>query len=233
MTISSHVIEIADDALLLPGVAYVPDIAVAAGMLFVFAHGAGAGQSSPFMCRYSELLAARGIAVVTFDFAYMAARRKLPDRPPALERAFLAAMAAAAAHTPSARAIVVGGKSMGGRVATHLAARPERWTGAVPFVGAVAFGYPLAPPGPGGGDRISHLRHLGVPTLVVQGTRDTFGGPDDVRAAVGEVPFLEILPVGTGDHSLKVLKSGGQPQAEIDREVVARVAGWMHRRASA
>ena len=215
-----------------PGTCYPAEPRAAAGVLFVFAHGAGAGQGSPFMRRYAELLAVRGIDVVTFDFPYLAAGRKLPDRAPTLERAFLAAMTAAAAAFPATRALVVGGKSMGGRMATHLAATPERWAGPPPLAGAVAFGDPLRPPGPRGGDRVSHLQRLGVPTLIVQGTRDSFGGPDDVRAAVGDVPVLEILPVATGDHSLTVLKSAGASQAEVDHAVTAQVATWMHQRAA-
>jgi predicted alpha/beta-hydrolase family hydrolase len=199
-----------------------------AGLLFVFAHGAGAGQASPFMRRYAERLAAHGIDVVTFDFPYMAARRKLPDRPPVLERAFRAVVSAAGATAPPRpRAVFVGGKSMGGRMATHLAAQPDQWTCTVPLAGAVALGYPLRPPGPRGGDRVSHLRTLAVPTLVVQGTRDTFGGPDDVREAVGEQPLLTVLPVATGDHSLKVQAAAGKPQAEVEREIVAAIAAWM------
>ena len=89
------------------------------------------------------------------------------------------------------------------------------------------FGYPLKPPGPRGGDRVSHLCRLAVPTLVVQGTRDTFGGPDDVRAAVGDAPHLTILPVETGDHSLKVLASAGRRQAEVEHDIIAAVHAWM------
>ncbi len=211
---------------------YPAEPAVADGPLFVFAHGAGAGQASPFMQRYATLLAGRGIAVVTFDFPYLAAGRTLPDRPAMLERAFLAAMTAAVQACPAARVLVVGGKSLGGRMATHLAAAPERWPGPLALVGAVAFGYPLRPAGPRGGDRVSHLQHLAVPTLIVQGTRDSFGGPDDVRAAVGAASALEILPVATGDHSLTVLKSAGTSQAEVDRGVITHVAEWMHRRAT-
>lgn len=218
----------------LPGTLYPakPAELKAAAVLFVFAHGAGAGQSSPFMQRYASLLADRGIDVVTFDFPYLAAARKLPDRPPILERAFLAAMTAAARACPAARVLVVGGKSLGGRMATHLAAAPQRWPGPPALAGVVTFGYPLCPPGPRGGDRVSHLQRLGVPALIVQGTRDSFGGPDEVRAAVGDVPGLEILPVATGDHSLTVLKSARVPQAEVDRGVMAHVAAWIHRRAA-
>jgi hypothetical protein len=224
---SSLVMSVELDGLPLPALAY-PSAAAPSDMAFVFAHGAGAGQASPFMRRYAEQLAAHGIDVVTFDFPYMAARRKVPDRAPVLERAFRAVVDAAVAAGGSARrAVFVGGKSMGGRMATHLAAQLDQWTSAVPLAGAVALGYPLKPPGPRGGDRVSHLRQLGVPVLVVQGTRDTFGGPDDVREAVGPQPLLTILPVHTGDHSMKVLASGGRPQAEVEREIVQAIADWM------
>jgi predicted alpha/beta-hydrolase family hydrolase len=211
----------------LPALAY-PGEGPAPDLLFVFAHGAGAGQASPFMRRYAERLAALGLDVVTFDFPYVAAGRKMPDRPPVLEAAFRAVVDAAVARTAARpRAVFVGGKSMGGRMATHLAAQPDQWVAAVPLAGAVALGYPLKPPGPRGGDRVTHLRQLAVPTLIVQGTRDTFGGPDDVRDAVGVQPLLTILPVATGDHSMKVQASAGKPQADVEREIVAAIAAWM------
>jgi predicted alpha/beta-hydrolase family hydrolase len=211
----------------LPALAYACD-GPPAELVFVFAHGAGAGQASPFMRRYAERLADLGIDVVTFDFPYMAVGRKMPDRPPVLEQAFRSAVDAAVARTPARpRAVFVGGKSMGGRMATHLAAQPDRWVCPVPLAGAIALGYPLKPPGPRGGDRVSHLRQLFVPTLVVQGTRDTFGGPDDVRDAVGAQPLLTILPVATGDHSMKVQASAGKPQGEVEREIIAAIAAWM------
>jgi predicted alpha/beta-hydrolase family hydrolase len=131
----------------------------------------------------------------------------------------------------SPRAVFVGGKSMGGRIATHLAAQPDGWTSARPLAGAVALGYPLRPPGPRGGDRVAHLRQLAVPTLIVQGTRDNFGGPDDVREAVGPQPLLTIHPVATGDHSLKVQAAAGRPQAEVETEIVAAIAAWMRAQA--
>ena len=74
---------------------------------------------------------------------------------------------------------------------------------------------------------MSHLRQLGVPLLVVQGTRDTFGGPDDVRDAAARPPLLTILPVATGDHSMKVQASAKRPQAEVERDVSDEVARWM------
>ncbi|MBP7778471.1 MAG: alpha/beta fold hydrolase [Acidobacteria bacterium] len=199
-----------------------------AAPLVVFAHGAGAGHQSPFIRRFAALLAARGMNVLTFDFPYMAAGRKLPDRPPALEAAFRAAIDAGIGCLEGRiRGVVVAGKSMGGRMATHVAAQPDEWTSPVPLIAAVAFGYPLRPPGPRGGDRVSHLARLTVPTLIVQGTRDTFGGPGDVRAAVPATSRLHVIGVESGDHSLKVLASGQRPQAEVDNEVSDQVARWI------
>lgn len=208
--------------------------APAAGVLVVFAHGAGAGRQSPFMRRMAALLAARGLDVLTFDFPYMAAGRKLPDRPPTLEAAFHDAVATGvAALGEPTRAVVVAGKSMGGRMATHLAAQPEAWRAPVPLAGAVAFGYPLRPPGPRGGDRVSHLGRLSVPTLVVQGTRDTFGGPDEVRAATIGATQLTVYSVATGDHSLTVTAASGQPQDAVDAAIADTVAAFARASAAA
>jgi hypothetical protein len=224
---SSLVIPRPDGDTHLPG-SYYPGTGTPASAVFVFAHGAGAGQVSPFMRRYAEKLTAEGIDVVTFDFPYMAAGRKLPDRPPVLEQAFRAAVQAAVDQRPGVyRAVFVGGKSMGGRMATHLAAQPDQWTCPVRLAGAIALGYPLRPPGPRGGDRVSHLKQLAVPTLVVQGTRDTFGGPDDVRDAVGPQPLVRIHPVPAGDHSMKVQASAGRKQADVETEIIETMAAWM------
>lgn len=196
------------------------------GVTVVFAHGAGAGHRSPFMRRIASLLAGHGLTVVTFDFPYLAAGRKLPDRAPVLEAAFRDAVDAAVAATRP-RAIVLAGKSLGGRMATHFAADPAGWRAAVPLAGAVAFGYPLRPPGPRGGDRVSHLRRLAVPTLIVQGTRDTFGGPDAIAADVGPAAHLTVHPVETGDHSLKVLASSGRRPAQAEADIARDAAAWI------
>lgn len=202
------------------------------GLGVVFAHGAGAGHRSPFMRRFADLLAARGLDVLTFDFPYLAAGRKLPDRTPVLEAAVYDAVAALiAAADGRLTGIVVAGKSMGGRMATHVAARPERWRAPVPLVAAVAFGYPLRPPGPRGGDRVSHLARLSVPTLVVQGTRDTFGGPDEVRAAAADAPFVAVRAVETGDHSLKVRASAAAKQADVEAAIADDVVAFVARAA--
>lgn len=200
--------------------------------IFVFAHGAGAGQVHPFMTGYAKALAARGVTVVTFNFPYMENKRKTPDRAPALEEAFRRAIGAAVAQAGGNRSrLFIGGKSMGGRIATHLGANQDQWPDAPKPSGVIAFGYPLAPPrSKRTGDRVAHLKVLAVPTLIVQGTRDPFGGPDEVRAAVADAepaPPIEVMSVEGGDHSFAVLKSGGRDQATVHTDIQDAVAAWI------
>jgi predicted alpha/beta-hydrolase family hydrolase len=202
--------------------------------LLVFAHGAGAGHSHPFMTSYASALAARGITVVTFNFPYMEKKRRTPDRAPVLEDAFRRAVTAAVEHKQvTASKLFIGGKSMGGRMATHLGSFLDKWTTPKKPSGIIAFGYPLSPPrGKRTGDRVSHLKALTVPTLIVQGTRDPFGGPDEVKEAIAEggaTPPIEILPVEGGDHSFGVLKSSGRDQNLVHAEIQDAVADWIKR----
>lgn len=220
-----------------------PDTSVAAALyapdgdrhldsLFVFAHGAGAGHFHPFMTSYASGLAARGVTVVTFNFPYMEQKRRTPDRAPVLEDAFRRAIVGAVTHRDvQASKLFIGGKSMGGRIATHLAAHLDTWPEAPQPSGVIAFGYPLAPPrSKRTGDRVTHLKALTVPTLIVQGTRDPFGGPDEVKEAVfegGAGPPIEILPVDGGDHSFAVLKSKGRDQNAVHADILDGVAKWI------
>lgn len=200
--------------------------------LLVLAHGAGAGHFSPFMTTYAAGLASRGLDVVTFNFPYMESRRRTPDRAPILEASFRRTIVAAATdHDLSGPSVFIGGKSMGGRMATHLAAAPDAWPGAPPLGGVVVFGYPLTPPGgKRSSDRVSHMHRITAPTLIVQGTRDSFGGPDDIRAALKGDP-IEIVPVEGGDHSFAVLKSDGRAQDDVHAEVMDAVVSWISRTA--
>lgn len=200
--------------------------------LFVMAHGAGAGRAHPFIVRYAAGLTARGIDVVTFDFPYMQARRKAPDKTPVLEQSFRDAIGAAVARAAPGARLFIGGKSMGGRIATHLAAAPDLWPRDLPpLEGVIALGYPLNPPGGAGRqDRVSHLFKITVPVLIVQGTRDGFGGPDDVRTALGaRAPHVSILAVEGGDHSFSVPKSRAKAQGDVDTAVWDAVSAWISR----
>ena len=216
---------------------YPPDGQRNLDALFVFAHGAGAGQAHPFMTSYAAALAARGIAVVTFDFPYMENKRRTPDRAPVLEDAFRRAVAAALERREvNASKLFIGGKSMGGRMATHLGASLDKWSALRKLSGIIAFGYPLSPPrSKRTGDRVTHLKTLTVPTLIVQGTRDPFGAPDEVKEAITEgnaTPPIDILPVEGGDHSFAVLKSSGRDQNLVHAEIHDAVAAWIARQSS-
>ncbi len=216
----------------LSAVLYPAQPSAALDTVFVLAHGAGAGQAHAFMTSYAAAFSARGVAVVTFNFPYMEQRRKTPDRAPMLEEAFRRAVAGAVDHGRAhARHVFIGGKSMGGRIATHLGAALDRWPNAPAPTGIVAFGYPLSPPrSRKTGDRVTHLKALTVPTLIVQGTRDPFGGPDEIREAIADAdpaPPITVLAVESGDHSFAVLKSSGRDQASVHAQIHDRVAAWM------
>jgi uncharacterized protein len=194
------------------------------GALLVLAHGAGAGQRHPFMVAYATALAERGVDVVTFDFPYMAQKRRLPDKAPVLEAEFHRVIAEAMTADPSRR-LFIGGKSMGGRMATHLAAQ-----GDLSLAGVVALGYPLHPPGKPEQKRIAHLPDIRVPLLVVQGERDTFGTPSELEPELAAVPAaVDVHVVKGGDHSLAVR---GRSAEEVHGEVIAAIVAWMEKAGS-
>lgn len=203
----------------LPGRLYVAQDARA---VLVFAHGAGAGQDHPWIRGRAEDLRARGITVLTFDFPYKSQGRKLPDRAPVLLSAFRGAMTHAISDGDLP--VVVGGKSMGGRMATMLAAEddlPPR------LLGVVAMGYPLHPPGRPEQLRVEHLPRVSVPMLIVQGTRDPFGSPTDIErecARVGAAPT--ILPIDQGGHGFEVPKRLASSSAVL-AGVADAVRSWL------
>lgn len=189
----------------------------------VLAHGAGAGQSHPWMRARAAELADRGIRVVTFDFPYMTARRKVPDRAPVLLAAWRTVVDHVAARFP-VEPLAIGGKSMGGRMATMLMGEADA-PGAVR--GCVALGYPLHPPGKPEQLRVGHLGAIRVPLLVVQGERDPFGGPDEVRrefAAAGASPTVVDVP--HGGHGFEVRVRDAR-QADVYCRVSDAVAQWL------
>lgn len=191
--------------------------------LLVLAHGAGAGEKHPFMVTIARGLAGQGIDVVTFNFPYMDQKRRVPDKAPVLEASFRGAVdEARAGHDANAR-LFIGGKSMGGRMATHLAA-----VGLAGLHGVVLLGYPLHPPGKPEQRRAAHLPRIPVPVLIVQGERDSFGTPAELESAFAPLGKLATLHVVEhGDHSLAVSRSGGVRQNQVYDTVIARIASWI------
>ena len=167
---------------------------------FVLAHGAGAGQESGFITGFARGLCALGVDVLTFNFLYTEQRRRVPDRTEKLEACYRAVIAAARQHFGRG-GVFIGGKSMGGRIATHLAAADD--AGTLGIQGVVALGYPLHPPGKPQQLRAEHLPRIKVPMLIVQGERDPFGTPDELRPILRALTTpVTLHVVEGGDHSL-------------------------------
>jgi predicted alpha/beta-hydrolase family hydrolase len=191
----------------------------------ILAHGAGAGQRSTFMVACAAGLAARGFDVITFDFPYMAAKRKLPDRGPLLEATYQTVIETVRGEIESARRFLfIGGKSMGGRIATQVAAASRE----PPVTGLVLLGYPLHPPGRPDTLRAAHLPAVARPMLFVQGSRDSFGTPHELA------PILTLLTpspcihvVDGGDHSLVITRRDPKKQSAANDVVYDVIARWI------
>jgi predicted alpha/beta-hydrolase family hydrolase len=192
--------------------------------LFVLAHGAGAGHDHPWIRRVAEGLAAQGVSVATFNFPYKDKGRGAPDPGPVLEAAYQDVWREAVAAAPGATAYFAGGKSMGGRIASQAAAR-SLFTPTP--AGLIFFGYPLHPPGKPTQRRDRHLPDVGAPMLFVEGTRDPFGSPEEMRDLVGSLGDSATLHlVEGGDHSLAVPKRQ-DPNGEALHRVVDIAAEWI------
>jgi len=202
----------ATTALVYPGVRH--DVATgAAAATLILGHGAGAGQRSAFMVDFAHALSAQGLDVVTFNFLYTEQGRKIPDRAPALEACYRAVIEVARGTIETAqRALFIGGKSMGGRIATQVAAADPQ----LPVTGLVLLGYPLHPPGRPTERRDKHLPAIARPMLFVQGTRDAFGTPDELTPILGTLrPAPALYVVAQGDHSFKLSRKDPAAQAAI------------------
>jgi uncharacterized protein len=189
----------------------------------VLGHGAGAGQTHAFMVGMASGLAERGVETTTFNFPYTQAGRRVPDPVAKLEGCFRDVLAALCAKSPRAR-FVLGGKSMGGRIASYLAAAPKK---EAPIAGVVFLGYPLHPPGKPEQLRAAHLPSIEVPALFVQGTRDPFGSPDELAPVLRAMKSAVLFPIELGGHSFEVPKSAGRSKEEVLASVMDRVAEFV------
>jgi uncharacterized protein len=200
-----------------------------ARVTLILAPGAGAGQKSPFMVRFAAAIAARGIDTVTFDFPYREEGRRIPDGNATLEACWRAVIAMVRRRLAATETIAIGGKSMGGRIASQVAASGEIGE----ITGLVLLGYPLHPPGKPQQLRTAHFPRLRVPSLFIQGTRDAFGTPAELSAALGaaDVPAT-LFPIADGDHSFKVPKRAGGAEA-VENAIQDKIAAWLRERADA
>lgn len=200
------------------------------GVTLILGHGAGAGQTSAFMVSYATELAARGIDAVTFNFFYAEHGRRAPDPNDKLEACYRAVIEAVLGHKKlRGNELAIGGKSMGGRIASQVAA-----SGAGELAGLVFLGYPLHPPGNPEKLRAKHLAEIKKPMLFVQGSRDVFGTPGELRPIINKLkPPATLYVVEGGDHSFKVPKGAGVPQEKVHEAVLDEVARWLREKAQA
>jgi predicted alpha/beta-hydrolase family hydrolase len=197
-----------------------------AGWSLILGHGAGANQFHPFMRLFADGMAERGFDAITFNFLYMEQRRKAPDPRAKLESCYRSVIKAATQHKKlNGNRLAIGGKSMGGRIGSQVAAEPE--SGAV-IAALVFLGYPRHPPGQPDKLRDAHLPQIKAPMLFVQGSRDAFGTPDELRTTIKNHHLRATLHViEGGDHSFKVPKSLGVPQAQVFENVMDETARWL------
>ena len=191
-------------------------------MTIVLAHGAGAGKDHPWMHRVVRAFTSHDIEALTFNFPYIDAGRSAPDRAPVLEAHYAKVWKelTRGAKTP----LYAAGKSMGGRIASQVAAQ----NGFDPTpAGLIFFGYPLHPPNQPNKRRDEHLPKIDVPMLFLHGSRDPFGTPEEMQTLAGELPQSRLHLIDGGDHSLVVKRKDGADSVE---RAVAVAVEWMNRR---
>ena len=193
-----------------------------ARLIYVLAHGAGAGMRHPFLESVAQALAELAIATLRYQFPYMEARARRPDPPAVAELAVRAAVAEAARAAPGLP-LLAGGKSFGGRMTSSAQAKEP-----LPGVRGLLFlGFPLHPPGRPGDQRAEHLTQVQIPMLFLQGTRDEFADLKFLGPVIERLGTRATLHLVDGaDHSFHVLKRSGRTDGEVLRELVAAIAEW-------
>jgi predicted alpha/beta-hydrolase family hydrolase len=196
----------------------VPKTTEAADLVFVYAPGAGSGLSDPFGAHLATTLASEGIATLRFQFPFMEAGRSTPDRNPVLEATWNAAIEAARERAP---ALVVGGRSMGGRIASQVVAEGAD-------VAALAlFAYPLHPVGRPANRRDEHLGAIDVPVLFCSGTRDAFAAPEELEASAAGMRASTFHFLVDADHGFNVPRAKGLSRNDIWSEACLALLSFL------
>ena len=194
------------------------------GVTLILGHGAGANQLSSFMVMAAGGLSTRGFDVMTFNFLYMEQKRHIPDPKARLESCYQAVIETALGHRKLKKnRLVIGGKSMGGRIASQVAAiAPEG------IRGLVFLGYPLHAPGRPDKLRADHLPDIKVPMLFVQGARDAFGSEAEISTIIKTLHLpATLFAIEGADHSFKVPKRVGVPQATVYEMIMDKTTEWV------
>ena len=188
------------------------------GWTFIYAPGAGSNLHDRFGAHVAATLAERGVSSVRFQFPYMEERKRRPDSPRLLEATWRAVIESS---REKAAKLAVGGRSMGGRIASQVVAQ------GVEVDALVLFAYPLHPPGNPSKMRDAHLPEIGVPTLFCSGTRDDFGSPRELEQASATVPRHQLHLLEGADHGFKTLKASSRSQKDVWDEATDVFAEWL------
>ena len=192
-----------------------------ARLRLILAHGAGSNQLSPAMTRTASTLSARGFETITFNFLYSEKKKGAPDKNDKLEACWRRVIET---FGEPDRKLVIGGKSMGGRIASQVAAAQSSG-----IAGLVFLGYPLHPPGRPEQLRSKHLPDIRAPMLFVQGAKDAFGTPEELNPILKKLKHAELCVVEEADHSFKVPKRAALSQDKVDAFVLDQVEAWLRR----
>ncbi|HEX9641969.1 MAG TPA: alpha/beta family hydrolase [Candidatus Krumholzibacteria bacterium] len=188
-----------------------------AGWTLIYAPGAGSNVHDPFGAYACRALAARGFESVRFQFPYMETKRRSPDRTPVLEATWRAVLESLGGRRRS----LVGGRSMGGRIGSHVIAQ------GTPADALVLFAYPLHPPGKPEQRRDAHLPHIEVPVLFCSGTRDAFATPEELAEAASTMSRASVHLLEAADHGFAAPKSSGRTRQQIWEEAVVALLEWL------
>lgn len=186
----------------------------------ILGHGAGGNRRNPFLIRAAERLSGSGRRVVLPNFPYSEAGRRVPDPPALLEASVRSVAERVRAEWAPAR-LVLGGKSMGGRIASQAVAQ------GLAADALVFLGYPLHPPGRPEKLRDRHLAEVRCPMLFVQGTRDDFARLELLEPVIARLDLATLLRVEGGDHSFGVLKRGGRAPQDVETELFSALLAWL------
>jgi hypothetical protein len=193
-----------------------------AGALVVLAHGAGNDMRNPLLVALADALAEHGFPTVRFNFPYKERGAGAPDPPAVLEACYRAVLAQLRSDPElGTHRLVIGGKSMGGRIASHLAAAGEA------VDGLLFLGYPLHPAGKPEQLRAAHLRRVTAPMLFLAGTRDSLCRLDLLRGVLDALPRATLHVVEDGDHSFAVRKRSGRDPGSVRDEIVEASVAWL------
>ncbi len=187
--------------------------------MVIYAPGAGSHINDPFGVFLSDRLEKEEISTVRFQFPYMEAGTRRPDSPALLEETWREIIGM---FRSTNQKLVVGGRSMGGRIASRIVAMGTQ------VDGLALFAYPLRPPSNPAQPRNEHFPDISVPTLFCSGTRDSFGTPEGLRAAAANVPKAMVRFLDGADHGFAVLKSSGRTQEDVWSEAGVIMVSWLH-----